>query len=277
MAPRTGHRRGRPPARPGSGPVGPARPPGSAATSGDPLPPLWQWLYLPHWAPQQALGPDGHPRDARFLPPIPDRRRMFAGGRCTISEPSCPGEPAERVSSPAAVTAKQGRSGELLFVTERQKFRQNERTCLVEKQDIVYRSGDSSAARHHPATLDATTVPMAQGPWQLRLRPDETLLFRFSALTANAHRIHYDTPYVRDVEGYSCLVVQGPLSALLMAEPVRRTAPERQVRSPSYRLHRPVFVGEHILADGTPSRGQAELRIATHRETRHADAEVAFA
>ncbi|WP_416982485.1 hypothetical protein [Streptomyces sp. T028] len=261
--------------------------PESAAATGEPLPPLWQWLYFLHWPPQRALGPDGHLRDARFLPPIPGRRRMFAGGRCEIGEPLRLGEPAERVSSLGAVTPKQGRSGELLFVTERQEFRQHGRICLVEEQDIVYRSGDyrsgdgdrakGGPAPSHPAPVDDTAVPEPEGPWRSRLRPDETLLFRFSALTANAHRIHYDTPYCRDVEGYPGLVVHGPLLALLMLELVRRGAPERRVRSLSYRLHRPAFAGEHLLADGTPGADRARLHIATHREPRHATAEVTFA
>ncbi|WP_210587030.1 hypothetical protein [Streptomyces sp. GESEQ-35] len=250
--------------------------PDTAAGSGQPLPPLWQWLYFLHWPPQQSLGPDGHLRDARFLPPIPERRRMFAGGRCEITEPLRLGEPAERISSLAAVTPKQGRSGALLFVTERQEFRQHGRTCLVEEQDIVYRSGHGSAPQH-PTVPDNSSVPRPERPWPLRLQPDETLLFRFSALTANAHRIHYDAPYCRDIEGYPGLVVHGPLLALLMLEPVRRNAPERQVRSLSYRLHRPAFVGEHLLADATSTGGQAQLRIATHREARHATAEVTFA
>ncbi|AVV44236.1 hypothetical protein C6376_25160 [Streptomyces sp. P3] len=250
--------------------------PAPAAESGDRLPPLWQWLYFLHWAPQQALGPDGHLRDARFLPPIPDRRRMFAGGRCEITEPLRLNQPAERTVSLAAITPKQGRSGELLFVTERQEFRQDGRLCLVEEQDIVYRSGDG-ATPSHPAALDASTEPEPEGPWQLRLHPTETLLFRFSALTANAHRIHYDSPYCRDTEGYPGLVVHGPLLALLMLELVRGNAPERQVRSLSYRLHRPAFVGEHLLAHGTPTDDHAQLHIATHREARHATAEVTFA
>ncbi|MEU6139457.1 hypothetical protein ABZ848_03755 [Streptomyces sp. NPDC047081] len=249
--------------------------PEAAAGHGDPLPPLWQWLYFLHWAPQQALGPDGHLSDGRFLPPIPERRRMFAGGRSEIFEPLRLGEPARRVSSLAAVTPKQGRSGELLFVTERQEFRQHGRTCLVEEQDIVYRSGEGSAPSH-PEAVDDTSVPEPEGPWRLRLQPDERLLFRFSALTANAHRIHYDTPYCRAVEGYPGLVVHGPLLALLMLDLVRRNAPERQVRSLSYRLHRPAFVGEHLLADGALTGGGAGLRIATHREPRHATAEVTF-
>ncbi|MCZ0984975.1 hypothetical protein [Streptomyces diastatochromogenes] len=248
--------------------------PDSVATSGDPLPPLWQWFYFLHWPAQRQLGPDGHLRDARFLPPIPDRQRMFAGGRCEITEPLRLGEPAARVSSLTAVTAKRGRTGELLFVTERQEFRQYGRTCLVEEQDIVYRSG--RGAGQHPAALDDRAVPLAEGPWQLRLRPDPTLLFRFSALTANAHRIHYDAPYCHDTEGYPGLVVHGPLLALLMLESVRRNAPERRIRSLSYRLHRPAFAGEHLLAVGTPSARQAQLCVATHREARHASAEVTF-
>ncbi|MFJ9743450.1 hypothetical protein [Streptomyces sp. NPDC101166] len=247
-----------------------------AAGSGDPLPPLWQWLYFLHWAPQQALGPDGHLRDARFLPPIPDRRRMFAGGRCEITEPLRIGQPAERTVSLAAITSKQGRSGELLFVTERHEFRQNARLCLVEEQDIVYRSGAGNTARH-PAAPDASAEPDPEGQWQLRLHPTETLLFRFSALTANAHRIHYDSPYCRDAEGYPGLVVHGPLLALLMLELVRGNAPERQVRSLSYRLHSPAFLGEYLLADGTLTDDHARLHIATLREARHATAEVTLA
>ncbi|MFI9809018.1 hypothetical protein ACIHEJ_32475 [Streptomyces sp. NPDC052301] len=234
-----------------------------------------KWLYFLHWAPQRALGPDGHLRDDRFLPPVPHRRRMFAGGRCEIAEPLRLGEAAERVSSLAAVTPKQGRSGELLFVTERQEFRQRGRTCMVEEQDIVYRSGDGSVSRD-PATLEDSAAPKPAGPWHLPFQPAETLLFRFSALTANAHRIHYDTPYCRDVEGYPGLVVHGPLLALLMLEPVRRNAPARQVRSLPHRLHRPAFAGERLLADGTHGDGHARLRVAGPREDRHASAEVTF-
>lgn len=248
--------------------------PGTVAGDGDPLPPLWHWLYFLSWPAQRELGADGHPARGHFLPPLPDRRRMWAGGRCEITEPLRLGEPAERISGLASVTVKQGRTGEMVFVTERREFRQHGRLRLVEEQDIVYRSG--RGASQHPSTVDEFAVPRPDAPWQLALRPDPAVLFRFSALTANAHRIHYDAPYCRAEEGYPGLVVHGPLLALLMLEAPRRHAPARQVRSLSYRLHRPVFAGEHLAACGTPGEDRAELRIATHREEGHATAEVVF-
>lgn len=247
---------------------------GSAAEAGDPIPPLWHWLHFLNWPAHSELGRDGHPANGHFLPPIPNRQRMWAGGRCEVTEPLRLGEPAERLSSLSAVTSKRGRTGELLFVTERREFRQGGRTRLVEEQDIVYRSGRSTA--QHPDTLDESAPPRTDSPWQLPLRPDPALLFRFSALTANAHRIHYDAPYCRNDEGYPGLVVHGPLLVLLMLELPRRHASGRQVRSLSYRLRRPVFAGERISACGTPAGGGAQLSIATHREAQHATAEVSF-
>ncbi|MGW6007858.1 hypothetical protein [Streptomyces sp. NPDC055210] len=257
-----------------------------AVRAGDAIPPLWHWLYFLHWTAPRDLGPDGHPLHGHFLPPVPDRQRMWAGGRCEIVEPLRLGEPAERVSSLSAVTTKRGRTGELLFVTERREFRQGGRVRLVEEQDIVYRSGRNAA--QHPDALDESAAPEPDAPWQLPFRATPALLFGFSALTANAHRIHYDAPYCRDEEGYPGLVVHGPLLALLMLELPRRQSPERPVRSLSYRLRRPVFAGERVSAYGTPggtgaeasaglSAGpSAELSVATHRETRHATAEVVF-
>jgi 3-methylfumaryl-CoA hydratase len=263
-------------------PVGPAAAlsavldlPEPVADVGDPLPPLWQWLYFLRWPAQSELGADGHPRDGRFLPPIPNRQRMWAGGRCEILEPLRLGMSTERVSALRTVTPKHGRTGEMLFVTERREFRQQDRTCIVEEQDIVYRSGRNAA--EHPAILDESAVPLTDDPWLLSLLPDPALLFRFSALTANAHRIHYDAPYCRAEEGYPGLVVHGPLLALLMLELPRRHAPDRRVRSLAFRFRSPVFAGERLVARGTPSGDGAELRIATRRDDRHATAEVRYA
>ncbi|WNF01076.1 MaoC family dehydratase N-terminal domain-containing protein [Streptomyces luomodiensis] len=249
--------------------------PEPVAAAGDPLPPLWHWLYFLHWPAQRDLGADGHPRRGHFLPPIPHRQRMFAGGRCEIFEPLRVGAPAQRISSVSTVATKQGTTGELLFVTVRSEYLQQGRTRVVEQQDIVYRSGRS--AGQHPADLDTSPAPASDETWRLPLQPDPPLLFRFSALTANAHRIHYDAPYAQGEEGYPGLVVHGPLLVLAMLELARRNAPSRRVRSVSYRLRRPAFAGEHLLASGTPADGHATLRIATHREQRHATAEVTFA
>ncbi|MER6152915.1 FAS1-like dehydratase domain-containing protein [Streptomyces hirsutus] len=248
--------------------------PEPVAGPGDPLPQLWHWLHFLQWPAQRDLGDDGHPRHGHFLPPIPQRQRMFAGGRCEVAEPLRVGESTQRISSIGAVTTKQGSTGELLFVTIRSEYLQRGRTCVVEEQDIVYRSGRS--AGRHPTALDTSAAPDSDEPWQLPLQPDPALLFRFSALTANAHRIHYDAPYAQGEEGYPGLVVHGPLLVLTMLELARRNAPNRLVRSVAYRLRRPAFVGEQLLASGTPSEGGTTLRIATHREQRHATAEVTF-
>ncbi|MGI5144483.1 MULTISPECIES: FAS1-like dehydratase domain-containing protein [unclassified Streptomyces] len=248
--------------------------PEPVAVAGDPLPPLWHWLHFLQWPTQRELGDDGHPRNGHFLPPVPQRQRMFAGGRCEVVHPLHVGERAQRVSSVRASAIKQGSTGELLFVTVRSEYLQHGRTCVVEEQDIVYRSGRS--AGQHPTDLDTSAAPHTDEAWQLPLQPDPTLLFRFSALTANAHRIHYDTPYTQGEEGYPGLVVHGPLLVLTMLELVRRNAPTRRVRSVSYRLRRPAFAGERLLASGAPVDHNAALRIATHREERHATAEVTF-
>ncbi len=252
--------------------------PAPAALDGEPLPPLWHWLHFLDWPAQQALGPDGHPLTGHFLPPVPDRRRMFAGGRLSVHDTLPVGATASRHSSVSKVAVKQGRSGELAFVTVRHEISSAGRLRLTEEQDLVYRSGEDPRRGAPPAL--ATGVPEAGADtWQVAARPGPVTLFRFSALTANAHRIHYDTPYATDVEGYPALVVHGPLLALLMLEAVRRHAPERTVRSLRYRLHRPVFTGEPLLALGTMQDGGpgAVLRVASAREPQHAGAEVELA
>ncbi|MER5183339.1 MaoC family dehydratase N-terminal domain-containing protein [Streptomyces sp. NPDC002896] len=251
----------------------------TVADDGQELPPLWHWLHFLEWPPQRELGADGHPAHGHFLPPIPDRRRMFAGGRAEFTAPLRVGVTATRTSSLAKTEVKQGKTGEMAFVTVRHEISQDERVCVVEEQDLVYRCGEDERRRAGVA-LDLADAEAAVAPWQLSLRPTPTLLFRYSALTANAHRIHYDEPYARDVEGYPGLVVHGPLLVTLMLELARRHAPERQVRSLSYRLRKPVFADEHLLALGDPAPGgdgPAQLRIATRRDERHATAELSFA
>lgn len=236
--------------------------PETAPGAGEPLPPLWHWLYFLDAPPQRELGADGHPAHGRFLPPVPDRTRMFAGGRLRVEHPLVVGRPAERRSELADVAVKQGRSGELAFVTVRHEVWQQGRTCLVEEQDLVYRSGRGPRAAR---TASDPPPEIPSRGWELTLDPDPVLLFRFSALTGNAHRIHYDEPYARDVEGYPGLVVHGPLLAVAMLETVRRHAPQRRVHSLSYRLRAPAFAGERLRIDAEPTGADGDCAVLTTR------------
>jgi 3-methylfumaryl-CoA hydratase len=223
--------------------------PAPVAGSGDPLPPLWHGFHLLDHPAQADVGDDGHPAHGRFLPPLPHRRRMFAGGRLEVRDPLRVDDVVTRRSSLVSATPKNGRSGAMVFVTMRHEFRRDGELAVVEEQDFAYRSQEAGTARGlsaaPPAAADAE-----RGSWHLRVDPDEAMLFRFSALTYNTHRIHYDHPYVTGVEGYPGLVVHGPLLALLLLELPRRFAPERPVAGFSYRLLRPAFAGTPVVADG---------------------------
>jgi 3-methylfumaryl-CoA hydratase len=218
---------------------------------GDPLPPMWHWFTLLDHPAQAELGPDGHPADGAFLPPIPGRRRMFAGGRLRMDAPILIGAELSSRTSVAGVSVKSGRSGDLAFVTVRHELVVDGGTVGVEEQDVVYRSEPDGTA---PRTVSRpeTGVPEPIGEWRLELATDPVLLFRFSALTYNGHRIHYDRPYATQVEGYPDLVVHGPLLALLALELPRVHAPDRAVRTFEYRLVRPAFVPSRIVSAGRP-------------------------
>lgn len=245
-----------------------------AAAEGDPLPPLWHWLYLLDWPRQSLLGADGHPQQGPFLPPIPDRRRMYAGGRVHVDEPLEVGAPVHRTSSLADCAVKQGGSGELAFVTVRSVWSQHGRTRLTEDLDYVYRSGETGSREF---TVPDAPPASSTDPWRLTPDTSPVALFRFSALTANAHRIHYDAPYAAGTEGYPGLVVHGPLLVLLMMEAVRRND-SRPVSSVTFRLRRPVFSGMPIVARGGPSEaGAASMTVASAADERHAVADLRFA
>lgn len=208
----------------------------TSVAAGSPMPPLWQWCYfLPH-ARQSALDVDGHPHRGGFLPPIPYPRRMFAGARMQFHAPLRLGQPATREGEIRNVLLKSGRSGSLAFVTVGYHFVQDGVTCIDEEQDIVYREPGAPVAA--PSVLPAPAPDPAR--WMRTIVPDSRLLFRFSALTFNAHRIHYDRPYARDEEGYPGLVVHGPLTAMLLADLVRRNT-NRALRAFSFRGLAPLF------------------------------------
>jgi len=258
------------------------------------LPPLWHWFHLLDHPAQAALGGDGHPARGRFLPPLPERRRMFAGGRLEMRGSLRMGDQVTRRSSLVAATAKTGRSGAMVFVTVRHEFRRDGGLVVVEEQDHAYRSQPAGAARALPPGRSAPASapltgpvpvrvrtgpasPRAPAPWRLGLNPDEAMLFRFSALTYNTHRIHYDHPYATGVEGYPGVVVHGPLLALLLLELPRLFAPDRAVRSFAYRLQRPAFAGTAVtatgdaggeLAAGAPGSAASVTGIVTFGERR---------
>ncbi|MEO3780980.1 MaoC family dehydratase N-terminal domain-containing protein [Micromonospora sp. B11E3] len=214
-----------------------------------PLPPLWHWFTLLEHPATAEIGADGHPAAGPFLPPIPGRRRMFAGGRLRQDAPIPVGARLSARSSLAGVTLKAGRTGELAFVTVRHELTADGVPVGVEEQDIVYRSAPHGAAAR-PVDRAETGGPDPDGAWRLTVAADPVLLFRFSALTYNGHRIHYDRPYATEVEGHPDLVVHGPLLALLALELPRVNAPDRVVRRFEYRLVRPAFAPARIVSAG---------------------------
>ena len=205
------------------------------------LPSLWHCIHLLEKRPHADLGPDGHPSFGIPAPPGPGRKRMFAGGRVSTRAPLVFGKPATRTTWVADTKEKQGSTGPLTFVTVRNEYSQEGRVCIVDENDIVYRTPGSSLSAQAGAlqSMPAQPEPAPRKP-ALTLTADEALLFRFSALTYNAHRIHYDHNWVRE-EGYSDLVVHGPLQALMMGELVRRCGDGLVGRQFAYRLMAPMI------------------------------------
>ena len=222
--------------------------------AGAPLPLLHHWLYFWDVKPPAALGIDGHPARGGFLPPVPLPRRMWAGGRLRFHKPLLIGERVTKTSTILKVEAKSGRSGNLVFVTVQHELAGAQGLAAVEEQDIVYR--DAAAPGSIPAPATGTAAPSA--PWQRSVEPDSVLLFRYSALTMNGHRIHYDRPYAVAEESYPGLVVHGPLQATLLADLALRnlTAP---ITSFSFRGLSPAFDGATLHICGQATDGGAEI------------------
>ncbi|MEZ5606229.1 MAG: MaoC family dehydratase N-terminal domain-containing protein [Burkholderiaceae bacterium] len=223
-----------------------------APAPGTAVPPLWHWLYfLPH-ARQSEIGPDGHARRGGFLPPVPLPRRMWAGGRLSwdTGNPLQAGQEVDRVSTIRSVTHKAGRSGELLFVLVEHRFSNANGLALTEEHDIVYRP---LAQPGNPAPQPAKPPLEGQAAWSRTIVPDDVLLFRYSALTFNGHRIHYDRKYVTEVEGYPGLIVHGPLIATLLLDLLRRQLPQAPVARFEFRAVRPTFDLHPFSVHGRPS------------------------
>lgn len=202
------------------------------------VPPLWHWLYFLPQPRRSEIGPDGHAKRGGFLPPAPLPRRMWAGGRLQWHQenPLVVGDVVKRSSRIESVKHKTGRSGDLLFVLVNHQIHNAAGLALSEEHDIVYRAdpqpGDP-VPLPQPAAKDAA--------WTIAVVPDDVLLFRYSALTFNGHRIHYDRRYVTEVEGYPGLIVHGPLIATLLLDLLRKNLPDARIERLEFRAVRPVF------------------------------------
>jgi 3-methylfumaryl-CoA hydratase len=216
---------------------------------GTPLPALWHWLYFLPLARRSEIGSDGHPKRGGFLPPVPLPRRMWAGSQLQFHAPLRVGDAVTRTSTIESVNEKSGRTGRLVFVKVRHEFRreQEQAVALSEFHDIVYRDP--------PRPTDAAPPPQAApaaATWQKEWVPDEVLLFRYSALTFNGHRIHYDRRYVTEVEGYPGLVVHGPLIATLLVDLLRCQLPDARVARFEFKAVRPTFDLNPFFVCGDP-------------------------
>jgi 3-methylfumaryl-CoA hydratase len=229
--------------------------PADRPAAGTLLPALWHWLYFLPAPLQSEIGPDGHPVRGGFLPPIALPRRMWAGSQLQWFEPIRIGDSLTRKSTIADVTEKSGRTGTLVFVKVAHQVHANGRPqpVLVESHDIVYRDA--------PKPADVAPTPKAAptaSAWERRILADEVLLFRYSALTFNGHRIHYDRRYVTEVEGYPGLIVHGPLIATLLLDAMRRQLPDAQLARFEFRAIRPTFDAQPFYVCGAPQGGDGK-------------------
>lgn len=228
-----------------------------APKEGDPLPPVWHWLYFLPIARAGEVGPDGHPKRGGFLPPVPLPRRMWAGSRLTFHRPLQLGETIRRESEIGSVDVKQGRAGTLVFVLVKHQIFCGHGLAIDEEHDIVYREPPAPGAPPPP-----TQPAPSDAVWRRQITPDPVLLFRYSALTFNGHRIHYDRSYVTGEEGYPGLVVHGPLLATLLLDLVRREAPAETVSQFTFRAVSPLFDIAPFSVNGKPEGDGAKLWAA---------------
>ena len=232
--------------------------PAAPVEVGTTLPYLWHWLYFLPMHRQSEIGADGHAKRGGFLPPVPLPRRMWAGSQFEFRSPIRVADRVARTSTIDDVTVKEGRTGTLVFVKVRHEVRCNDSSdpALVEFHDIVYREaqGPNDVA---PPPLAAP----AQAQWKRSIVPDDVLLFRYSALTFNGHRIHYDRQYVTKVEGYPGLIVHGPLIATLLMDLLRRQMPQADVASFRFKAVRPTFDLHPFHLQGQPEADGKTIRL----------------
>jgi len=216
--------------------------------AGSTLPSLWHWLYFLPTARQSELAEDGHPTKGGFLPPIPLPRRMWAGSKFQFNHPLLAGQKVRRLSTIKSLEVKQGRSGELAFVCVQHDIENDSGIALTEQHDIVYRNHPADSEKEQ--SLSAGVPAPEHHSFYREIIPDSILLFRYSALTFNSHRIHYDRDYVTCVEGYSGLIVHGPLLATLLVELLQENLPHCILVKFEFRAIRPVFESYSFTACG---------------------------
>lgn len=232
---------------------------GTPMTAGDALPSSWQWLYFLDTPSASITGSDGHPKLGEFLPPAPLPRRMWAAGAMQIEQPLRLGTLATRRSVIRSVNAKSGKSGSLVFVTLDHEISQGGMLCLREEQNLVYRETPSG-----PAPLPLGEAAPEDADWSRRITPDPVLLFRYSALTYNSHRIHYDRHYAVEREFYPALVVHGPLLATLLLDLVKANLPDTAITAFQFRALRPIFDTHPFTLNGKRDGSQLKLWSADH-------------
>ena len=231
----------------------------TAFSLGDALPPLWHWLYFLETSKQSELAEDGHPHRGDFLPPIDLPRRMWAGSRLNFIRPLLAGEDIRRNSTIQSIKLKQGRSGSLGFVCVAHEFSDLSGVLLIEEHDIVYRGMPTgTVSAQFPLRADE------DHDFARTVTPDPVLLFRYSALTFNGHRIHYDRAYAKDVESYPGLVVHGPLLATFLLELFADNHPDATLSGFSFKAIKPVFDNDSFQVCGNKpdNIGNAKLWIA---------------
>ncbi len=243
---------------------------------GDPLPPGWHGLYfLPCFGPAE-LRPDGTPREAGVVPPMPLPRRMFAGERLRFHRSILIGDELRRETELADIALKTGASGTLVFATVLSRIFASGELCLEEERRTVFREEVKAGERNQAPRREEAPADV---PWRRRVVPDPILLFRFSALTFNSHRIHYDRRWAIEVEGYPGLVVHGPLTATLLIDFARDCNPGRAVRVYSTQARAPLFDTAPFELRGRPSPDGAssELWAVTPEGTVAMSAQVEYA
>ena len=224
--------------------------------NGSALPHLWHWAFFRPSVNTVDLDKDGHPNRGGFLPPVPLPRRMWAGGRLLFHKPLTVGKLVQRTSTIAKVNAKSGRSGKLVFVTILHHYVCGGALCVSEEQDIVYRE---AAPRAHasPSSCGGTDNGLAAIEWVDTRVINPALLFRYSAVTFNTHRIHYDREYAINDEGYSGLVVHGPLAATLMLDSFVEREGARLVKSFAFKGVRPLIAQDFLTISCASDRAEA--------------------